>query len=296
MARKSRKTLPNTEREENKAPVYAAYGYARISNDGEKSGDSIDNQIAVITEYVNARSDMELCGVITDLGFTGTNFNRPGVQELLDGVKNGAVQCVVTKDLSRLGRTYIEVGELLFDMFPAHGVRYVSINDQYDSFSDDAGRKKLLILFKNLVNHIYSVDIGKKIRSVKAMKRQNGQRSGGLPPFGYTLTDNGSYAIDPEAAETVRLIFKMRREGYGTSKIAQHLNEHDIPSPRNYLYAKGVVTSERFAKKIRWLYTKIYEMLTNEQYLGRLTLGKTLVRGKDIQYVQRDQWVVREAG
>jgi DNA invertase Pin-like site-specific DNA recombinase len=190
MARKSRKNLSQDDfQAEAKVVKYAAWGYTRISVDGEKSEDSIEGQTAIIQDYVGNAADIELCGVITDLGFSGRNFDRPGYAELLEGIKRGGVQCVIAKDLSRLGRAYIEVGELLFDTLPAYNVRFISVNDQYDSFSDDAARKKLLILFKNLVNHIYSKDLGVKIKSSFVIKQQKGELLGALPPYGYLFTD-----------------------------------------------------------------------------------------------------------
>ncbi|MDR1246370.1 MAG: recombinase family protein [Clostridiales Family XIII bacterium] len=295
MARKSRKNK-QPEAAAVKAAVYASTGYARISVDGEKSEDSIENQAALIRDYVRDKPDLDLKDVITtDTGYTGTDFDRPGYTELMAGILDGSTRCVIVKDLSRLGRTYIEVGELLFDTFPAYDVRFISVNDYYDSFADDAGRKKLVILFKNLVNHVYSKDLGNKIRSVKALKRKNGKRGGGLPLYGYAPSEDGqSYVIDKETAEIVRLIFNMRREGYGTLKIANHLNATGTLSPSNYYYNKGMAKAERFAKKIRWRYPQVYRILTEEQYTGRLIQGKTNVRGKEVTEMPREDWITHE--
>jgi DNA invertase Pin-like site-specific DNA recombinase len=295
MARKSRKDRPR-ETEAPKTPVCVAIGYARISKEGEKSEDSMENQAAIIKDYVKDKPDIDLRKVIvSDSGYTGTNFDRPGCAELMDLIKIGAAGCVIVKDLSRLGRDYIEVGELLFDTFLTLGIRFISVNDRYDSFADDAGRKKLLILFKNLVNHMYSRDLGKKIRSVKALKQKNGERTGGLPPYGYAMSGDGkTYVIDPEAAETVRLIFDMRRNGRGTFNIANHLNAVGVPSPRNYYHGKGLVTSERFASKIRWRHVLVYAILTNGQYTGRLIQGKTRVCGKTVTETPREDWIVHD--
>jgi DNA invertase Pin-like site-specific DNA recombinase len=129
MARKSRKN-PQTAIETPKAFIYATWGYSRISMDsGERSEDSIENQTAIIQDYTGDKADLDLRGTITDLGYTGRDFDRPGYTELMAGIIRGDVQCVVVKDLSRLGRTYIEVGEMLFDTFPAYNVRFISVND-----------------------------------------------------------------------------------------------------------------------------------------------------------------------
>lgn len=125
MARKSRKIQPGMEFKPQKAVTYATFGYARISIDGEGSEDSIESQTAIIQDYVSDKADLNLRGVITDLGFTGRDFDRPGFYELMDGIKDGKIQCVIAKDLSRVGRSYIEVGELLFDTFPAYNIRFI---------------------------------------------------------------------------------------------------------------------------------------------------------------------------
>jgi DNA invertase Pin-like site-specific DNA recombinase len=226
MPRKSRKAFLQ---EQQPTPVEefkcATWGYARISNDGDKSEDSIESQTAIIQDYVTDKSDLDLRGVVKDWGFSGTNFDRPGYAELLAGIIAGEVQCVVVKDLSRLGRTYIEVGELLFDTFPAHNIRFISVNDNYDSFADDAARKKLLILFKNLVNHMYSKDMGEKIRSSFVLKQQKGELLGSMSPYGFLFTTEGGgkrLAIEPESAKIVKLIFNMRERGDSMIKIVRY--------------------------------------------------------------------------
>lgn len=165
MARKSRKH-PNTEGVfSTNAIIPSAWIYARISNENEHAETSIDNQIAICKNHINTINDLTFGGVFTDLGYSGTNMERPGYSNMMAEILCGRVKCVVAKDLSRLGRTYIEVGELLFDTFIQYGVRFISVNENYDSFSDDAVRKKLFVLFKNLINHMYSLDLKKKIRA-----------------------------------------------------------------------------------------------------------------------------------
>jgi DNA invertase Pin-like site-specific DNA recombinase len=168
----------------------------------------------------------------------------------MDGIADGTTGCVIVKDISRLGRTYIEVGELLFDTFPAYNVRFISVNDHYDSFADDAWQKKLLILFKNLINHMYSRDLGKKIRSAHDMKKRRGEPTGGKP-YGYRKSEDGkSLVIDPEAAEIVRRIFDMRLAG--ANAIAKCLNREGVPSPQKRRYLLGEITHEKFAGDLLW--------------------------------------------
>ena len=299
MSRKSRKHLPHGTHE---APApkeirYAAWGYTRISNDGERSEDSIESQTAIIQDYISDETDIDLQNVITDLGFSGTDFQRPGYAELMSGIINGTVQCVIVKDLSRVGRTYIEVGEFLFDTLPAYNVRFVSINDQYDSFADDAARKKLLILFKNLVNHMYSKDLGVKIRSSHALMQQRGEILGCLPPYGYLFTKESGkkgLKVDSDAVETVKLIFNMREQGNSLQKIAHYLNESGVLSPRNHLYRSGYLTNEKDAKTILWNGGTIGNIARNEAYIGTLVQRKRERHGRNVRYRSPSEWIVHE--
>jgi DNA invertase Pin-like site-specific DNA recombinase len=296
MARKSRKN-PQMATEAPQIVKYAAWGYARISVDGERSEDSIESQTAIIQDYANGKSDIDLRGVITDLGFTGRDFDRPGYIELMDGVKSGGVQCIVVKDLSRLGRTYIEVGELLFDILPSYNVRFISVNDRYNSFADDAVRKKLLILFKNLVNDMYSRDMGVKIKSSFALKQQKGELLGSLPPYGYLFTtENGGkhLKIEPESAEIVKLIYDLRAQGNSMVMITDYLNRNGIPAPRNHYYRMGVLRSERDSKKILWQNSYIGQLLRNEVYTGRQIQSKYNRNGKRFTEKPRGEWIIHE--
>ena len=297
MARKSRKNLPQAEFENPKAVKYATWGYTRISNENERSEDSIESQTDIIKDYISDKADIELHGVVTDLGYSGTDFQRPGYAELIDGIKRGDVQCVIVKDLSRVGRTYIEVGELLFDTFPSYNVRFISVNDNYDSFADDAARKKLLILFKNLVNHMYSKDLGVKIKSSFVLKQQKGELLGSLPPYGYLFTTEGGgkrLKIEPESAEIVKLIFGLRAQGDSMIKIADHLNRNGILAPRNHYYHLGVITHEKDAKKALWQNGYIGQLLRNEVYVGNQIQGKYERHGKQFGVKPRTEWIVHE--
>lgn len=294
MSRKSRK--PNRSDDFTPSAVISvpAWIYARISHDSEHAEDSIDNQIAICKDYIHAGTELTLGGVFTDLGYSGTDFERPGYSDMMAGILCGDVKCVAVKDLSRLGRTYIEVGELLFDTFAQYGIRFVSVNDRYDSFADDAGRKKLLILFKNLVNHMYSRDLGKKIKSAHAAKKQRGEPAG-LPPYGYRHAANGKrLEIVPEEAEVVRTIFDMRLKGESASGIARIVNQKGIPSPQNRRFQLGEIIHGNFSKRIVWTAGLVSRMLHNETYTGALIQGKYDCHGKKHPLLPKDQWIVHE--
>jgi DNA invertase Pin-like site-specific DNA recombinase len=297
MARKSRKLPPSGSPEQTvpKAIVYDAWGYTRISVDGDKSDDSIENQADIIRDYVKGKPDIALKRVITaDLGYTGTNFDRPGYLELMDGINDGDVRCVIVKDLSRLGRSYIEVGELLFNTFPTCNVRFISVNDDYDSFADDAGRKKLLILFKNLINHAYSRDLRAKIQAAYSAKRHRGEPIG-QPPYGYLRSEDGSrLVIDHVAADVIREIFNLRLQGVSARNIAKHLTRESVPSPqqrRSQLWGK---TSAKRSAQIVWTSSVICSILRNEVYLGSLIQGKCERRGNQLLKLPKEMWTIRE--
>jgi DNA invertase Pin-like site-specific DNA recombinase len=296
MARKSRKDA-QTEIQETQSPVYDTWVYARISNENDHAEDSVENQIAIAKEYIGGKDDLAFRGVFTDLGFSGTNFDRPDYEKMLSGIKSGTVQCVVVKDLSRLGRTYIEVGELLFDIFPAAGVRFISVNDCYDSFDQSAGRQKLLILFKNLVNHMYSKDLGKKIRSAFVTKQQKGELLGCMPPYGYMFATAGKIKrleVEPGAAKVVRLIFDLRLQGFSTIKIADYLNANNISTPGLHYYRIGVLTHAKYATQTMWQNSFICRLLINEVYTGSQVQGKYSRNGKRVAEKPKDEWVIHK--
>ena len=314
MARKSRKP----ENQDTAAaastsktvPAFPAWIYARISNDSEKADDSIDNQIALCKQFIhsgnhsnnsnnnNNESTFTLSGVFTDSGYSGTDFDRPGYTDMLTGILCGDVKGIIVKDLSRLGRTYIEVGELLFDTFVQYGVRFVSVNDNYDSFADDAGRKKLLILFKSLVNHMYSRDLGKKIKSAHDSKKRRGEPAG-QAPYGYRIDPKSKrLEIVPEAAEVVKMIFDMRLRGDSISSISKKLNRMKIPSPQQRRYELGEISHEKFSGgmsgRILWVETLVSKLLHNETYTGSLFQGKYGCSGKSKRLLPKEQWIVHE--
>jgi len=275
-------------------PIFPAWIYSRISNDSEKADDSVENQIALCKQFIQSGNEFIFSGVFTDLGYSGTDFDRPGYTDMMAGILSGDIKCIIVKDLSRLGRTYIEVGELLFDTFVQHGVRFVSVNDNYDSFADDAGRKKLLILFKNLVNHMYSRDLGKKIKSAHDAKKRRGEPAG-QAPYGYRIDKKTRrLEIVPEAAEIVKMIFDMRLRGDSISSISKYLNRMGVPSPQQRRFEQGEIDHEKFSGRILWIETLVSKLLHNETYTGSLFQGKYECRGKSKRLLPREQWIVHE--
>lgn len=294
MARKSRW---NPQVIEQPSPVLIdTWIYGRISSDQEKNADSVDNQIALATEYIATKPDLVLRGAFRDDGYSGTRFDRPDYIKMVAGIVSGEVRCVVVKDLSRLGRDYIEVGELLFKTFVQYDVRFISINDYYDSADEDARRKRLIILFKNLVNHMYSRNTGKQVRSAYASKQRRGEPIGNKPPYGYVYEGKGAarkLVIEPQGAEIVRLMFNMRAEGKSIHEITCCMNRNKIPSPCNHYYNLGLSKNDKYAVWRPWDGTTIRrEILQNEVYIGNLALGKTEVRDGKNHRKPREEWII----
>ena len=260
--------------------VYNADIYLRLSReDGDKEeSDSITNQKELILEFLKLRKDIRVQAIRADDGYSGVNFDRPAFQQMLEDIKNGKVNCVITKDLSRFGRNHIEVGKYIEKIFPYLGVRFIAINDRYDSIENDAQANNIIIPFKNLINDAYCRDISIKIRSNLEAKRKKGDFVGAFAPYGYQKSeaDKNRLAIDDEAAEVIRSIFKLYLQGKSAYKIADKLNKEDTLTPMDYKREKGSEFYTGFKKEIRskWTHVNVLRILKNPVYKGILIQGR----------------------
>ncbi len=255
--------------------------YLRISDDDvdvgkskDESG-SISNQRSVLQFFINNHEELSKYPVreFLDDGYSGVNFNRPGVRKLLKEVKENKVACIVVKDLSRFGRNYIEVGDYIEQIFPFLGVRFIAVSDNYDSFKNSGG---IEIGFKNLIHDMYSRDLSKKIKSVKRMHQEKGTYIGGDVPYGYKYSGNkkaekglGIYQSDPNAAEVVKKIFLFAVDGNTPVNIAKCLNDEGIPTPGAYKnQTKKYGYQMKNTKSNLWVSGKVRDILQNEVYIG----------------------------
>ena len=253
--------------------------YLRLPKDDMQQGESmsISTQRAILTDYC-AKHQLSICKVYTDDGYSGTNFDRPGFQELLADVERGMINMVITKDLSRLGRDYIMTGYYSEVFFQEKGVRYVAVGDNFDTLD---GYNEIAP-FKNILNDMYARDISKKIKSAKHQRAKQGLFIGSQTPYGYRIDPDrkGALIVDPEAAEAVRLIFQLARDGLGSVAIADELQARKIISPSAYKYLNG---DQRFARYAAvksgdyyaWCSTTISQILSNKVYTGQLASLKT---------------------
>lgn len=268
--------------------------YLRLSKeDGGGESASIGNQRSLLRRYAN-RHNIAVYREYADDGYTGTDFERPAFRQMLCDIERGKVHTVLTKDLSRLGRDYIQTGYYLEKYFPEHRVRYISLLDGIDSAREN-GYDGDIAPFRAVMNDMYAKDISKKIRSVKRDKQRNGLFIGGKAPYGYrkSETDKNRLLIDETAAETVRQIFAWAAAGKRCSEIARLLNEAQVPTPLQYAGLKPAASWAHYSGC--WQSERISFMLKNEVYIGNMVQGRARKAGyksKKILKQPPEQWIV----
>lgn len=260
--------------------IYKAYVYLRLSKEDLETNESnsIINQRLLVEEFVKRHDDIIVVGEQFDDGYSGTNYERPGFQQMLSDLKDGVADCVIVKDLSRLGRDYIETGEYLQDVFPAMNIRFIAINDFVDTISSSQLDKNLLIPIKNLMNDTYCRDLSIKLRKQFKVQRSNGEFMGAFVFFGYKRDEEDKHKLVPDevAASIVREIFSLCLKGYSNQKIADILNEKGVPSPIIYKNNMGLHMKSGFSDGAEslWGHKTIERILCNKIYLGILEQGK----------------------
>ena len=218
--------------------IWKVAAYLRLSSeDGDKiESNSITNQKSIIELFLKSNADLKLKGFYIDDGYSGTDFERPDFQRLLNDIKTGKVNAVIVKDLSRFGRNYIEVGNYLEQIFPLYNVRFIAINYNVDSFKDPSSINNVIVLFKNLMNDEYARDISNKVRSVLDTKKKKGDFIGSVAPYGYLRDpkDNHKFIIDKNASKVVKKIFRMILKGKSKKEVIDELNKYGTLPPRLY--------------------------------------------------------------
>lgn len=261
--------------------VYNAAIYVRLSKeDGDKpESDSIANQKDFLRAYLSGRPDIVLCSEREDDGYSGVNFDRPDFTAMMEDVKEKRINCIVVKDFSRLGRNFIETGKYIEKIFPFMGVRFISVNDNYDSINPKTSSDTLIVPVKNLMNDAYCRDISIKIRSHLDMKRRRGEFTAPFAVYGY-LKDTevkNKLVADEYAAAVVQDIFKMKLDGMSAQAIADKLNQEDVLSPMEYkkLIGLNFKTTFKANPKAKWTATGVLRILKNPVYIGTLVQGKS---------------------
>lgn len=296
MARKSRIAENAMSIISAKEGAYKTAVYARLSTE-DLNEDTLDNQIYLLKSFVGEKTDMVLVDIYADNGFSGTNFERPEFTRLMNDVKTGKVNCIVVKDLSRLGRNYIETGNLIENVFPFLNVRFIAVTDNFDT-NEGGGVENMVASFKNLVNDVYAKDISRKIITAFRTKQKNGEYIGLVAPYGYlkSAENKNKFVIDEKTAPAVKKIFELYAGGYGLDRIARIMNESDYDCPRKYRYSIGITKSDRY-KNSKWGRTTINTILTNRAYIGDMVQGKVkqeLCNNIVMHYTNKDDWIVVE--
>ncbi|MBQ5445919.1 MAG: recombinase family protein [Lachnospiraceae bacterium] len=286
--------------------IYKAAIYVRLSKeDGDVSdaskaeSNSISNQKELIKDFLKDKQDIVIVSERVDDGYSGVNFERPAFQLMLEDIKQGKVDCVVVKDLSRFGRNYIESGRYIEKIFPMLGVRFIAINDNYDSLTGKSQTDEIVIPFKNLINDAYCRDISIKIRSHLDVKRRKGEFIGSFTIYGYAKDehDHNKIVIDEYAAGVVRDIYQWKISGMSQQRIADKLNDMGVLSPAEYKKSCGIKYSANLQTKKQaiWSAVAITRILTNESYTGTLIQGKVTTPNYKVKKTvikDEEDWVV----
>lgn len=282
------------------AKQWKAADYARISReDGDKEeSDSIGTQFDIIDDYIAHNDDITFIDRYSDDGWSGTNFDRPDFMRLMEDIKKGKINCVIVKDLSRLGRNYILVGQYLEMIFPMLNIRFISVNDRIDSIKDPASINNALVSFKNVMNDEYCRDISNKVRSSLDRKRSKGEFIGSFASYGYMKDpdDHHHLIVDPVAAEVVKNIFDWFLQGTSILGIAKRLNHMGIPNPSaykrqcglNYKHPAGQLDSA-------WPDSSVKRVLKNRLYVGDMVQNKNRTKSYKVQVsvaVPEENWVI----
>lgn len=278
MARKSRKQrlapMP--------APslyVYVAL-YIRLSvEDNKKRGCSVENQKLVLNDFLADKPDFVVYDTYIDNGATGTNFHRPGFQQMLSDIEAGHIDCVIVKDLSRLGRNSIDTGYYIEQYFHTHNVRFIAVTDQFDTADPGSLHSGIMLPLKNMINEAYALDIGRKIKAQARQAMKDGDYIGARAPYGYRKDPDNCHKllIDEDTAPVVRQIFEWAHGHVALNRIVRNLNEMGITAPSHYKKSTGEITSPGLIGSGKWQTRTVMKILESEVYTGDLVQGKTKI-------------------
>lgn len=268
--------------------VYVAL-YIRLSvEDNKKRGCSVENQKLVLNDFLADKPDFVVYDTYIDNGLTGTNFHRPGFQQMLSDIEAGHINCVIVKDLSRLGRNSIDTGYYIEQYFYAHNVRFIAVTDQFDTADPGNLHGGIMLPLKNMINEAYSLDIGRKIKAQARQAMKDGDYIGARAPYGYRKDPDNCHKllIDENTAPVVKQIFEWAYERVALNRIVRNLNEMGIAAPSHYKKSAGEITSPGLIGSGKWQTRTVMKILESEVYTGDLVQGKTKM--VDHQQVKAD--------
>ena len=285
-----------------KNKLFQAAIYVRLSDeDGDFSilkkseSNSISNQKQMLYNFVKNKPDIMVIKEYSDDGYTGTNFERPGFQAMMEAVRSGIINCIIVKDLSRFGRDYVEVGRYIEKIFPQLGIRFISVNDSYDSITNEWN---IVLPIQNLMNDSYSKDISMKTRSNLEIMRKEGDFIGSFPVYGYLRSSQNKHKleVDNDAAKIIQDIFKWKISGFSADAIAKRLNALGILSPMEYKKSIGSRFQSSFKTGVqaKWSHNTVRRILKNEIYTGVLVQGKVTTPNYKVKKritKEKEDWV-----
>lgn len=291
-----------TEKKQYKVGAYLrlSKGDGDVDGIGKSESNSISSQRLIIDRYLEGHPEMVPVDTYIDDGFTGTNFKRPELERLMHDVDEGKIDCIVCKDLSRWGRERIETGNYIAKIFRDKDVRFIAVNDHYDSLTATGSDNHLLMPIKALTNDSFSRDISLKVRSSQSVKRERGEYIAPFAPYGYKKDpENVNHlVIDEPAAKVVRRIFAMRIEGVSANAIAAELTAEGIPTPSEHMRRNGInIGGGRSTAGAAWRPGQVIRILKNETYIGNTVQGKsTKVSYKVNRIIKkpRNEWDIVE--
>ncbi len=302
MARTSKKqrTDPSISVERKPAKIYSVGIYARLSVDAnDRKNESIETQMEIAKAFIKKQNDMVIFDCYSDIGKTGTNFQREGFERMMRDIRMRKIDCIIVKDLSRFGRNHIETGNYIEKIFPFMGVRFIAVTDNFDSMNISGQNETLGVNLKNLVNEMYAKDIAIKVKSSRQTKWEQGSYTGGVPPYGYRaewIGDKKCLFIEETTSDIVKKIFDLFLSGKNMKEIVRWLYEQRIVRPTEY-HKTGEIYCKTGEKLQEWSRGTVKMVLTNPVYIGCLVQGRTC--GKD--YMMRDRhdidsedWSVKE--
>ena len=275
MARVSKKvSAAQREAENAQHRVWKTAIYARLSDfdDVLRDAESLEVQISYIKEYINHRDDLMLLDVFADKRCTGTNFDRPEFERLLKALQERKIDCIVVKDFSRLGRNFVETGQYLEQGFPLFGVRFIAINDNYDSLNSQ-NRDGMLVPIKGMINEMYSKDLSQKIQSCFRSKEARGEIYT-LVPFGYKKDQKNRLVLDEEVSDVVMQIFLWKKSGVKEREIAKKLSAQEIPTPFTRRCQLGYMKNITQVKDSAWQPDFVTKVLENPVYTGTMVYNR----------------------
>ena len=270
--------------------------YIRLSReDGDDlESESISNQRSLLTGFLKANNLVAIDEYVDD-GYSGGNFNRPSFKRLIRDIEDKKINCVITKDLSRLGRDYIDTGRYVERYFPENGIRYIAVNDDIDTFHETSGSD--MMPFKLSMNDMYAKDISKKVRSHLLTMKKEGKFCGSVPPYGYMRSPNNKYQliIDPRTAPVVKHIFDLYISGYGSCAIAEILTREEYPTP--IMFKNSEKKIDKCNHPEIWKHSSINNILKNKVYTGCLiqhTSQNINYKTKKRKKVPQSEWCIVE--